>query len=108
MAEKSLRPIMTNRDLLDGQRLLRLTDIERELPWVPRQHVSTWYRWATEGLRDGQVKLSAIRVGSKLCTTEAAVRAFLQQLNGAPPAPAQKSQQDAHRKAEAVLKSAGF
>ena len=54
------------------------------IPWLPsKPHTSTWFRWAQVGLRGH--KLEVIRVpGSGLCTSEPAVRRFIEKMTATP------------------------
>ena len=82
-------PVMT--EVLGGQG----KSLAQALRGVPaargadRLSPSTGSRWASQGVRlpDGRrVKLEAVRIGSRLLTTDAAVARFLAALNGDPPA----------------------
>ena len=78
-------------DVLDDD-LVSLADLAKLLPALRAGrpvHVTTLTRWATHGARGR--KLACVRVGSRLCTTPAALRHFVALVSGEPcPAPRKK------------------
>lgn len=93
--------------LLNGEKLIPLTKVHSKVDWVPDQHIATWYRWVNVGLRSGTVRLEAVRVGSKLCTTEPALKRFFERLSHAEANPTDVNL-TAHDRAEDLLVTAGF
>lgn len=92
------------------EKLIGLLEINA-LPWLSKPRaVSTWYRWATVGLkgRDSTtIKLETVQEGGRLATTDQAVFRFFERLAAADakartPSQANKSQQ----RAEATLAAA--
>src|SRR5438874_30499 len=72
------------------ERLFALSDqaLTRNLPRRRRgrrPHVSTFYRWATRGLRG--VRLETLRVGTTMCTSLEAVQRFFDALTHQQPNP---------------------
>lgn len=66
---------------IENDKLMTLAEAARTLPRRrrgSRPHASTLYRWATRGL--GGVRLEVIRVGGTLCTSQAALQSFFQEL----------------------------
>ena len=63
---------------IDTGELLTLNDVAKLLPTFDgkRVHTSTLWRWCCKGSRG--VQLEYTRLGSRILTTEAAVRAFMQ------------------------------
>jgi hypothetical protein len=70
---------------------------------------STVWRWATGGIRG--VRLETVRIGSTLCTTDAAIKRFIDRLSNPELSPTQLTPVDskrAHRRAAAELEAAGI
>jgi hypothetical protein len=70
--------------------LVTLNELAKKVPasrGAERTHVSTLYRWISVGVRapNGQVvRLEACRVGSKWCSSEAALQRFISALTPDP------------------------
>lgn len=69
--------------LEDGQELLPVAKAAKNHKAFASVHPATVQRWARKGInRNGRVvKLESLRVGSSLCTTQAALDRFLTALN---------------------------
>lgn len=66
-----------------------LMQVPALLPWLPKRrggrplHYTTLYRWQADGLRGR--KLETIQFGGTLCTSEAAIKRFLNLLSASKP-----------------------
>ncbi|HYE18863.1 MAG TPA: DUF1580 domain-containing protein [Tepidisphaeraceae bacterium] len=73
-------------------------------------HIATVFRWITTGVKG--VKLRAWRIGSKITTSRAAVREFLERVNAGqtadPARPTGAEASRAHRAAASRLAKAGI
>ena len=65
---------------LRTEELLSLAEAASRLPAVEgrRPHVATLWRWCRQGVRG--VRLEHIRIGHRICTTQAAVDLFVRRL----------------------------
>ena len=80
------RNLKGDRSMIDvfQEELLTLSQAARALPAIDgkRVHPSTIFRWIVDGVRG--VKLEHVRVGRRICTTEAALTKFMNALAEAP------------------------
>jgi hypothetical protein len=68
-----------------SETLLSLSQAARVCPPIDgkRPHASTVFRWITVGVRGG-VRLECLRIGRRLCTTEAALARFFHEAASTP------------------------
>ena len=72
---------------IQSETLLSLTDATKALPRIDgkRPHISTLWRWCRKGLRG--VRLEYVRVGHRVCTSQAALSRFTNNLAAADDTP---------------------